>query len=61
MTEKFLTIRQTAKRGPLTEYCLRLLLRAGKLPGVYSGTRFLVNYGKLVAMLNSDPDGEGGR
>lgn len=51
MTSRFLTIRQTAKEGPLSEYCLRLMLKRGELPGVYSGTRFLVNYALLLERL----------
>lgn len=47
----FPSIRETAKRGPLSEYCLRLMLKQGKLPGVYSGKKFLVNYDKLLEQL----------
>lgn len=49
----FLTIRAAAKRGPLAEYRLRLLLKQGRLPGVYVGTRFLVQYSQLLAMLDT--------
>lgn len=55
---KFSSIRETAKRGPLSEYCLRLMLKQGDLPGVYSGRKFLVNYEKLLAQLNAS-DGKG--
>lgn len=56
MTEnaKFPSIRGAARRGPLSEYCLRLMLRQGKLPGIYSGRKFLVNYEKLVEQLNEE-------
>ncbi len=47
----FLTIRQTARMGVLTEHRLRLLVAQGKCPGVYSGTRFMVNVDQLIAML----------
>ncbi len=47
-----LTIRQTAKRGPLSEHRLRLLEKQGQLPGIYSGNRFLVNYELLLEQLN---------
>ncbi len=53
---KFPSIRETAKRGPLSEYCLRLMQKQGKLPGVYSGKKFLVNYARLLEQL----DAEGG-
>jgi len=51
---KFISVRQAAKRGPLTEYCLRLMLRQGTLPGVYSGKKFLVNYERLLEQLGTD-------
>lgn len=56
MTENtmFPSIRGAAKRGPLSEHCLRLMLKQGKLPGVYSGRKFLVNYGKLIEQLNEE-------
>lgn len=54
MTEntKFPSIREAAKRGPLTEHCLRLMLKRGNLPGIYSGRKFLVNYERLMEQLN---------
>lgn len=48
---KFISVRETAKRGPLSEYCLRLMLKQGNLPGVYSGRKFLVNYDRLLEQL----------
>lgn len=55
MTEsaKFPSIREAAKRGPLSEYCLRLMLKQNTLPGVYSGRKFLVNYDLLLDQLNT--------
>lgn len=55
--EKFPSIREAARRGPLSEYCLRSMEKQGKLPGVYSGKKFLVNYAKLLEQL----DAEGGK
>ena len=54
MTEsvKFASIREAAKRGPVSEYCLRLMLKQGNLPGIYSGRKFLVNYDLLLEQLN---------
>lgn len=49
---RFMTIRQTAKEGPLSEYCLRAMQKRGELPGVFSGNRFLVNYDRLLDRLN---------
>lgn len=56
MTEstKFPSIRETAKRGPLSEHCLRLMQKQGNLPGVYSGRKFLVNYEKLLQQLDGE-------
>lgn len=53
MTEnpKFPSIREAARRGPLSEYCLRLMLKQGNLPGVFSGRKFLVNYDRLLERL----------
>lgn len=54
---RMLTIRQTAQAGPLSEYSLRLMLRQGRLPGVYVGAgarKYLVNYDKFVAQLNGE-------
>lgn len=50
---KFPSIRETARRGPLSEHCLRLMLARGELPGVFSGRKFLVNYGKLLEQLGA--------
>ena len=48
----FLTIRQAAATGILSEYRLRLLRAQGKLPGILAGTRFLVNVDALEEMLD---------
>lgn len=53
---KFQTIRETAKLGILSEYNLRLRLAQGKLPGVYSGNRFLVNVPMLMQKLNAESE-----
>lgn len=54
MQTKFPSIREAARRGPLSEYCLRLMLARGELPGVYSGKKYLVNYAQLLKQLNAD-------
>lgn len=48
---RFLSIRETAKAGPLSEYCLRLMQKRGELPGVYSGRKFLVNYNAFLEKI----------
>ena len=50
MEKRFLTIRQTAKLGLLSEYQLRLWQKQGKLPGVYS-VKFMVNVPQLEEKL----------
>ena len=53
----FNTIRETAIITGLSEKYLRRLRKAGKLPGVYSRTRFLVNYASLMKYLSGlDPE-----
>ena len=54
----FNTIRETAIITGLSEKYLRRLQKENKLPGVYSGTRFLVNYASLIRYLSgSEPEG----
>lgn len=48
---KLLTIRETAKTGILSETCLRLMEKQGRLPGIYVGRKFLVNYPMLLDVL----------
>ncbi len=48
------TIRQTAALGIVSEHLLRLMLKQGRLPGVYSGNRFLVNVEALVEQINRE-------
>ncbi len=59
MNQKFQTIRQTAKLGILSEHNLRLRLAQGRLPGVYTGNRFLVNVPMLIERLDAESE-EGG-
>lgn len=51
---RFLTIRQVAATGILSEHHLRLMEKRGELPGIYSGTRFKVNYPLLIEKLDRD-------
>lgn len=53
-SSKFLTIRETAKIGILSEYQLRMMRQQGRLPGIYSGTRFKVNLNLLMEQLDAD-------
>lgn len=51
---RMLTIREAAQAGPLTEYALRLLLKQERLPGVFIGSKFLVNYDRFISQLNGE-------
>ena len=50
----FLSIRETAKAGILTEYRLRCMEKAGELPCIYAGRKCLVNYPQFIAMLDEE-------
>lgn len=52
--KSFLTIRQTAASGILSEHYLRLRQKQNKLPGFYSGTRFIVDVQALIDMLHRE-------
>ena len=56
MTEnnRFLTIREVARTGILSEHHLRLLEKEKRLPGVYAGNRFKVNYPLLLEQLDAE-------
>lgn len=53
-TLEFMTIRETAATGILSEHHLRLMKKQNQLPGIYTGNRFLVNYKMLVERLNAE-------
>lgn len=58
--ENFPTIRQAARRGPLSEHQLRLMRSEGTLPGFPVGRHFRVNYGMLLSMLEEKSVPKGG-
>lgn len=49
---RMMTIREIAKEGVLTEHALRLMLKAGRLPAIYIGSKALVNYDNLLEQLS---------
>ncbi len=49
---RFLTIREAAKTGILSEYRLRCMEKAGELPCIYAGNKCLINIDLLIAQLN---------
>lgn len=50
----FMTIRQTAANGILSEHRLRKMQREGKLPGFFVGNRFLVDQEELKSFLHNE-------
>lgn len=54
---EMLSIRETAKTGILPETALRTLVKQNKIPGIYVGTKFLVNYNALCEWLNNQTAG----
>lgn len=48
---RLMTIRQIAKTGLMAEHALRLLLKQGKLPAIYIGSKALINYDALLSRL----------
>ena len=52
--QTYRTIRQTAATGILSEHVLRLRQKAGRLPGFYSGNRFLVDVDALADLLRTE-------
>jgi hypothetical protein len=50
---KLMTVREIARTGLMSENALRLLLRSGKLPAIYIGSKALINYDKLCSQLEN--------
>lgn len=50
----FLTIRETAKLGIMSEHHLRLMQKSGRLLGIRTGTTFRVNVEQLIDRLNEE-------
>lgn len=51
---RLMTIRETAKAGILPEHRIRQMQKQGKLPGIYSGSKFLVNAEMLIALVEQE-------
>ena len=54
MMPVFKTIRQTAATGLISEHGLRIMVAEGRCPGIYMGTRFMVNVTALAEQLDTD-------
>lgn len=51
---EFKTIRQVAAIGILPEHRLRALVKEGRCPGIFSGSRFLINVQALAEQLERE-------
>lgn len=49
---KFMTIRQVAASGLISEHFLRGMVARGECPGIRYGNRFLINVEQLEKKLN---------
>lgn len=54
MEKTFMSIREVAATGLISEFYLRRMVAQGKIPGVYSGKTFKINYPMLVRMLEEE-------
>ena len=53
MHQKFLSIRETAKTGIISEHHLRQMVAQGQAPGFYVGSHFRVNVRMLIDKLDA--------
>lgn len=51
---KFLTIRQAAATGIMSEHRLRVMVAQGACPGIKTGNRFMVNVTALAEQLDTE-------
>lgn len=49
---RMMTIHQIAETGLLPENALRVMVRQGKIPAVYSGSKAFINFDNLCAQLS---------
>ncbi len=52
VNKKFLTVREVAATGILTEYAIRLMLKQKKIPAIYINNKALINYPLLLETLD---------
>lgn len=50
---KFMSIREVAATGVLSEYALRLMEKQGQLPCIHVGKKCLINLDALIMQLNN--------
>lgn len=49
---KMMTIPEIARTGLLPEHALRVMVKNGEVPAVYSGAKAFINFDNLVAKLS---------
>lgn len=54
---RLMTVKDAARECGVSEYFLRNWIRRGECPGVYSGTRFLINVDKLEQKIREGSSG----
>lgn len=52
----YMSIRQTAKKTGLAESFIRAAVKKNKVPGFYSGKKYLVNVPRFLAALEESKD-----
>ena len=57
----YMSIRQTARKTGIAESFLRNAVKDKKIPGFYSGKKFLVNVPRLLAVLEEQDKQSGVR
>jgi hypothetical protein len=55
----YMSIRQTARKTGIAESFLRSAVKDKKIPGFYSGKKFLVNVPRLLAVLEEQSNQNG--
>ncbi|MBQ1678384.1 MAG: excisionase family DNA-binding protein [Oscillospiraceae bacterium] len=48
-----MTVRELSRATGVSEYTLRRLLKQGKLPALYAGSKALINYNKVLEILDT--------
>ena len=51
---ELLTIRETAKRGPLTETTIRRRVKENSIPYIRTGNRAYINYPALLELIDRE-------
>lgn len=48
------TIAETARDSGVPEYCVRRLVKGGKIVAIQAGKKWLINYDKFIEYLNTN-------